>query len=72
LELPFDEKADPKEVIDTLEKAAAIALKFANHPLRDRRSPQNLTAIAYLEKNLRAYLGNHKLIRSYLITHLNR
>jgi hypothetical protein len=61
IELPFYD--EPKEVRKTVEKAASVALHFANNNLRDRRSPQNLTAIAYLEKELRRYLGNYKILR---------
>jgi hypothetical protein len=66
LELPLDERAEPGEVVKTLERAASLALRFANHPLRDRRSPQNLTAIAFLERYLRPYLGKKKLLRSLI------
>ena len=46
-----------------LERGAAIAVFFANRSLRDARSPQNLTTIAYLEKELRRRLGEYKVIR---------
>jgi hypothetical protein len=66
IELPFDERANPREVVETLEKAAALSMRFANHPLMDRRSPQNLTAVAFLERQLRTYLGKNKLLRSLI------
>lgn len=61
IELPFTK--DVKKAVETVEKAAAAALMFANKPLRDFRAPQNLTTIAFLEKELRRYLGEYKLIR---------
>ncbi len=67
LELPFDGAASPSDYAETLNAAAAIALHFANHPLRDRRSPQNLTAIAFLERELRRLLGKYELVRRGLI-----
>ena len=46
--------------------ASAVALHFANDPLRDKRSPQNLTAIAFLERELRRKLGEYSFIRRKL------
>ena len=61
IELPYTD--DGERAIQTAERAAAVALLFANNPLRDFRAPQNLTTIAFLEKQLRRYLGEHGLIR---------
>ncbi len=61
IELPYTENGE--EAIKTAEMAAAAALFFANKPLRDFRAPQNLTTIAFLEKQLRRYLGEYSLIR---------
>jgi hypothetical protein len=70
IEIPLGE--DKHLAIQTLERAAAVALFFANHPLRDRRSPQNLTPIAFLEKHLRRYLGHYSLLRREIQNYLQR
>ncbi|RTZ61488.1 MAG: hypothetical protein DSZ31_00220 [Gammaproteobacteria bacterium] len=61
LEVPHG--GDLKLIKEIMEKGASVAVYFANDPLRDRRSPQNLTAIAVLEKELRRLLGKYELIR---------
>jgi len=61
IEIPHTENVE--KAVETIDKAAVVALLFANNPLRDYRAPQNLTAIAFLEKQLRRYLGEHGLIR---------
>ncbi len=61
LEVPHG--GDLKLIKETMEKGATVAVYFANDPLRDRRSPQNLTAIAVLEKELRRLLGKYELVR---------
>ncbi len=60
LEVPQGER---NRVVEVLRKGAAVAYRFANHPLRDRRSPQNLTTIAHLERELRRRLGKYEIIR---------
>jgi hypothetical protein len=54
-----------------LAKSEAIALadlatltlpRFASHPYKDPRAPQNLTPIAGLERKLRGMLGDHRLL----------
>ncbi|GEM_PF-3058377 len=70
IEIPLVE--NKKDAILTLEKAAALAVFFANHPLRDKRSPQNLTPIAFLEKHLRRYLGHYSLLRREIQNYLQR
>ena len=61
LEIPQSGDRDLSKKI--LEIGAAVAVFFANRSLRDARSPQNLTTIAYLEKELRRRLGEYKVIR---------
>ena len=61
LEVP--DGGDREQTLRLLETGAAIVHFFANSSLRDRRSPQNLTTIAYLEKELRRRLGEYKLVR---------
>jgi len=57
LEVPAGDGA-----LTALERAAAVALFFANRPHRDRRSPQNLMPIARLEELLRRRLGDQRLL----------
>jgi hypothetical protein len=54
-----------------LAKSEAIALadlatltlpRFASHPYKDPRAPQNLTPIAGLERKLRGMLGDQRLL----------
>ncbi|NPB05560.1 MAG: hypothetical protein GXO08_04175 [Aquificae bacterium] len=61
VELPYTE--DRETAVKTAEAAAAAALAFANDPLRDRRAPQNLTTVSYLERRLRRLLGEYGLVR---------
>ncbi|HIP98903.1 MAG TPA: hypothetical protein EYH37_06060 [Aquifex aeolicus] len=61
LEVPHG--GDLKLLKEIMEKGASVAVYFANDPLRDRRSPQNLTPIAALEKELRRLLGKYEIIR---------
>jgi hypothetical protein len=61
LEVPSDGKKE--NLVKTLKVASSIACRFANHPLRDSRAPQNLTTIAHLEKELRRRLGKYEIIR---------
>jgi len=64
LEFPFSKEIDSlKEAVNW---ASAVVFHFANDPLRDWRSPQNLTAIAFLEKELRRKLGEYRFIRRKL------
>lgn len=71
IEFPYDPTVSVSEVSEAVQKAAAVALHFANHPLRDRRSPQNLTPIAFVEKELRRFLGRYELIRRALLSKLS-
>jgi hypothetical protein len=61
LEVPAE--GEKEKIIETLKRGSSIAHRFANHPLRDHRAPQNLTTIAHLEKELRRRLGKHEIIR---------
>ena len=61
LEVP--QGGDWKIIKEMMDKGGNVAVYFANDPLRDRRSPQNLTPIAVLEKELRRLLGRYELIR---------
>ncbi len=65
IELPYTENV--KDAVETVERAAAAAILFANDPLRDRRAPQNLTSIAFLERELRRYLGKYELVRRKIL-----
>lgn len=56
-----------------LEKAKAIAdlsthliPKYASHPIRDPRAPQNLTPVGALERELARYMGDRALIERRL------
>ena len=64
VEFPLSDNAESlKEAVNW---ASAVVLHFANDPLRDWRSPQNLTAIAFLERELRRKLGEYSFIRRKL------
>ena len=64
LEVPAG--GDREETLRLLERGAAIVHFFANSSLRDRRSPQNLTTIAYLERELRRRLGEYRIVRRFV------
>jgi hypothetical protein len=66
IELPYD-KNHEEEIKNTLNKVSAIVMKFSNNSLRDPRAPQNITPIASLEKFLRRYLGDYRLLRRFLL-----
>lgn len=50
------------EAIALADLAALTLPRFASHPYKDPRAPQNLTPIAGLERKLRAMLGDQRLL----------
>lgn len=48
------------------DRAAATLPRFASHPHKDGRAPQNLYPIGGLERHLRRMLGDHHLLERHL------
>jgi hypothetical protein len=48
--------------------SAALLPRFASHPFKDARAPQNLVPIGGLERRLRAMLGDPRLLLRALTT----
>jgi hypothetical protein len=55
------------EAVALADRSTATLPRFASHPYKDPRAPQNLTPIAGLERRLRGLLGDPRLLHRALL-----
>jgi hypothetical protein len=60
-----------ERVVRLADAAARELPRFASHPMRDPRAPQNLVPIGGLEATLRHRLGDPALVRRAIVSHLH-
>jgi hypothetical protein len=56
------------QVVALADRSCAVLPRFASHPYKDRRAPQNLVPIGGLEQRLRHALGEARLLHRGLVT----
>ena len=56
----------PEQAVALADRSAVTLPRFASHPLKDPRAPQNLVPIAGLERRLRGLLGDPRLLHRSL------